>query len=165
MKYCTPEAAGISSANVRRFYDRLDWYHLSTHSVILCRGDNIFSECYFEPFHKDFLHRMYSVSKTFVSMAVGLCLQDGLLSLDDPMEKYLEEYTKEEGAIPHTTTIRELLKMESSKKGYNWFAYKAADRASTYLKEKSTDNFTVFFYYVSVFFCYVSLYYFSRRVS
>ena len=137
MKYCTPEQAGISSAAVKRFYERLDFYNLSTHSVILCRGENIFSECYFEPFHKDFLHRMYSVSKTFVSMAVGFCEQDGLLSLDDPMEKYLKEYTKQEGAIPHTTTVRELLTMESSKKGYNWFAYKASDRASTYLKEKS----------------------------
>ena len=58
MHYITPEAAGISSADVRKFYEKLDAFHLSTHSVILARGDGILSECYYAPFHKDFKHRM-----------------------------------------------------------------------------------------------------------
>ena len=59
---CTPEAAGISSRHVKKFYDFLDACNLSTHSVIMSRGGKIFSECYYEPFGADFLHRMYSVS-------------------------------------------------------------------------------------------------------
>ena len=121
MKYCTPEAAGISSAHVTRFYKRLEHYNLSTHSIILSRGDSIFFECYFKPFHKDHLHRMYSVSKTFVSIALGFCLQDGLLDIDDPMVKHLPDLICEDGAIPHTTTIRELLTMQTTKKGFAWF--------------------------------------------
>ena len=89
--YCTPEEAGISSKHVMDFYRALEGYGLSTHSVILARGDKIFSEHYYAPFTPDFKHRMYSVSKTFVSMAVGFCIQDGLFSIDDPMAKFFPE--------------------------------------------------------------------------
>ena len=58
MHYITPEKAGISSKNVLAFYKELEAQHLSTHSLILSRGDGIFSECYWAPFHKDFKHRM-----------------------------------------------------------------------------------------------------------
>ena len=63
MNICTPESVGISSADVLKFYQRLDERCLSTHDVIIVRGDDVFTETYYAPFHKDFLHRMYSVSK------------------------------------------------------------------------------------------------------
>jgi len=88
MKYTSPESVGISSRDLLKFYKAIDGNHLSTHSVIMARGDSIFTECYYEPFNKDFLHRMYSVSKSFVSIAIGFCEQDGLISLDDPMGVY-----------------------------------------------------------------------------
>ena len=135
--YCTPEEAGISSKNVIDFYRFLEGYGLSTHSVILARGDKIFSEHYFAPFTPDFKHRMYSVSKTFVSMAVGFCVQDGLLSLDDPMAKFFPEYLegKDPEFIP-PTTIRELLKMETSmENGVNWFRTGCSDRTEVYFRK------------------------------
>ena len=45
MRICTPEEAGISSVHVRRFYEMLEGYHIPVHSVILARGDAVFSEC------------------------------------------------------------------------------------------------------------------------
>ena len=135
--YCTPEEAGISSKHVMDFYRALEGYGLSTHSVILARGDRIFSENYYAPFTPDFKHRMYSVSKTFVSMAVGFCIQDGLISLDDPMAKFFPEYLegKAEEYIP-TTTIRELLKMETSMEyGVNWFKTGCSDRTEVYFRK------------------------------
>mgnify|MGYP003430269905 CR=1 FL=1 len=65
-KRITPEKAGISSAKVLEFYKHLEKMDLSTHSVIMAKGDNIFSEVYWAPFNKDFKHRLYSVSKSFV---------------------------------------------------------------------------------------------------
>ena len=64
MDFRTPEQMGISSRHVLNFYKELDYWHLSTHAVILSRGDHFFSECYYAPFHKDFQHRMYSTSKS-----------------------------------------------------------------------------------------------------
>ncbi|MBQ9802629.1 MAG: serine hydrolase [Clostridia bacterium] len=139
MRICTPEEAGISSAHVRRFYEKLEKYHLSTHSVILSRGDAIFSECYYAPFHQDFLHRMYSVSKSFVSIAVGFCEQDGLLSLDDPLMKFFPEYEGREGFYAHSSTIREMLMMETaSERGLNWFKMHAENRIDTYFEQEPT---------------------------
>ena len=142
MKYCTPEKAGISSADVLNFYKFIDGCHLSTHSVVMARGDEIFTECYYEPFDEHFLHRMYSVSKSFVSIAVGFCEQDGLLSLDDPMAKYFEEYLadKPEEFRP-TSTIRELLRMETTiEEPINWFRTGCQDRTAVYF-DKSADKY------------------------
>ena len=131
MQYCTPEQAGISSARVAAFVKRLEDYHLSTHSILMARGNDIFLECYYAPFHKDFKHRMYSVSKSFVSVAVGFCEQEGLLSLDDPMLKYFPEYASEQAP---NATIREMLMMESAEETAvkSWFNTVTDDRVACY---------------------------------
>ena len=137
MNYCSPEKAGISSEKVLEFFDRLDAKKLSTHSVVMARGDEIFAECYYKPFDKDFKHRMYSVSKTFVSVAVGFCVQDGLISLDDKMIKYFPEYVED---TPDkkicSATIRDMLKMESSveNEGVWWFGTGTKDRIECYFR-------------------------------
>ena len=129
MDHKTPEQMGISSHHVLAFYKELDACNLSTHAVILSRGDSFFSECYYAPFHKDFLHRMYSTSKSFVSIAIGLCQQDGLLSLEDPISKFFPE----SDCNGHTGTVREFLQMRSSmENGGGWLTAKPEDRAEFY---------------------------------
>lgn len=91
MEYCSPEQAGVSSRAVQEYLEELEKKHLATHNVILMRGNQIFFEHYWKPFHSDFLHRMYSVSKSFVSIAVGFLEQDGLISLDDRISRYFPE--------------------------------------------------------------------------
>lgn len=132
MKFCTPEQAGISSAHVLRFIRSLDEWNLSTHSLLLSRGDNVFAECYYAPFDKDFKHRMYSTTKSMVALAVGFCVQDGLVSLDDPMAKYFPEYASKP-VIPDTT-VREMLEMKTTHEGLNWFKLHAPDRAALYFE-------------------------------
>ena len=151
MNYCTPEKAGISSSDVLKFYKHLDAYNLSTHSVILARGNDIFSECYYAPFNRDFKHRMYSVTKTFVSIAVGFCEQDGLISLDDPMVKYFPEYINEKtNDKMMKTTIREMLKMETShENNVNWFYSGTKDRVETYFRVTGDKNSDCLFAYDS----------------
>lgn len=150
MQYCTPEQAGISSAHVIDFYKELERYQLSTHAVILCRGDKIFSEAYYAPFHAEFKHRMYSVSKSFVSVAIGFCEQEGLLSLDDPLIKFFPEYVAREGATRHSSTIREMLKMETTvEHGVNWFKSGTKDRTEIYFQSKEDKYPNTLFKYDS----------------
>lgn len=151
LNYCTPEQAGISSADVLKFYQGLAGYKLSTHSVILMRGNSIFSECYYEPFHENFKHRMYSVSKSFVAVAIGFCEQEGLLSLDDPMVNYFPEYVNE-----HTDdalkllTIREMLLMRTAfEYAYDWFTSGTNDRTEVYFRKGSEKYPDTFFNYDS----------------
>ncbi len=55
---------------------------------------------------------MYSVSKSFVSIAIGFLEQDGVLSLDDPMEKYFtKELKNQPDTNMHKQTVRDMLKM------------------------------------------------------
>lgn len=148
MDFRTPEQMGISSRHVLNFYKELDYWHLSTHAVILSRGDHFFSECYFAPFHKDFQHRMYSTSKSFVSIAVGFAEQDGLLSLDDPLYKFFPEYSH---LNQHKTTIREMLQMQTTMdaSGTGWFKARTADRAAYYFEKDAQKHPGTTFYYDS----------------
>ena len=149
MNYTTPEKVGISSARIIEFIKKLESKHLSTHSIVMVRGNDIFYECYYKPFDKNFKHRMYSVSKSFVSIAVGFCEQDGLLSLDDRISKYFGEYIKDlpEDKIPDAT-IREMLHMETATEhSTNWFKAHTDDRTKIYF-EPFTKKYpdTVFTY-------------------
>lgn len=136
-KTVSPEKIGLSSKNVLSFIKTLESYNCCTHSILMARGENIFAEMYYAPFHKDFKHRMYSISKSFVSIAVGMAADDGLLSLDDKMLDYFEEYRNEnENEFLRECTIRDLLMMESSMhEGINWFVSGTDDRSEVYFRK------------------------------
>lgn len=141
MNYVTPERAGISSDNVRRFVEVLEEKRLSTHSLLLARGENIFFEHYWPPFDKDFGHRMYSVSKSIVSIAIGFCEQDGLLNLDDKISKYFPEEAKfaaDENL--KNQTVRHMLMMATAKPAQNWFHAKPDDRVRFYFENDTPQS-------------------------
>lgn len=134
----TPESVGVSSENVRRFYEVLNKNNLCTHSVILARGNTIFSETYYAPFHKDFKHRMYSVSKSFVSVAIGLAIEEGLLSIDDKFVKFFPEY--DDGNLApemYEMTIENMLCMQTCNTADRpwWFGTGTDDRCEVYFRE------------------------------
>ena len=132
-KTVTPESVGISSEKVLGFYKFLDDHGFQTHDLIMAKGDKIFTEGYWAPFHKDFQHRMYSVSKSFVGIAVGLAEQEGLLSLDDKFLKFFPEFEKDAPEFLKLQTIRDMLTMETaSSKDLFWFLDKLEDRCSVY---------------------------------
>ncbi len=139
-KTISPEQAGIPSAKVLEFLKVLDAYRLNTHSVIMARGDHIFAEAYYAPINAQSNHRMYSVSKSFISIAVGLAEQEGLLSLDDPFMKYFSEYRNEnvDGRYEETT-IRDLLTMRSciADKAPDW--WEKEDRVKEYFSMTSNQ--------------------------
>lgn len=138
MGYITPEKAGVSSRNVKRFIEFLEKNQLSTHDVILSRGNEIFFEKYWEPFHADFLHRMYSVSKSFVSLAIGFLEQDGRLDLDAPVSDYFpKELEKQQDENFRNMTIRHMLMMSTAKPGQGWFTARIEDRVRFYFENDS----------------------------
>ena len=150
-EYVTPEQAGISSAKVLKFIKTLEKYNMCTHSFIMARGNKIFAEGYYAPFHKDFKHRMYSISKSFVAIAVGLAVEDGLLSLDDKMVKFFPEYANEHtNELLENMTIREMLTMETCKgKHTDWFRSGTKDRCEVYFREPADRVSGTFFTYDS----------------
>lgn len=137
----TPEKAGISSEHVEKFIKTLESRGLVMHSVLMMRGNDIFAEYYWKPFHKDFNHRMYSQTKSYVGVAIGLLEEDGKLSLDDPIYKYFPE--KIERDLPSylkKVTIKNLLTMQTAGATPFWLTLPNYDRAHIYFNENYADR-------------------------
>lgn len=149
MKYSKPEKMGIKSSDIKEYIEVLENANLSTHDLIIMRHGEIVFEKYWKPFHKDFLHRMYSVTKSFVSLGIGFAEQDGLINLDDPLVKY---FPKEAANITDENvknqTIRDMLMMATARVEFNWFENKTNDRVQQYFDNphNSRPSGTVFNY-------------------
>ncbi len=148
--YTSPEKMGIHSENILAFIKKLDELRMATHEIIIMRGNNIVHEAYWKPFNKDFKHRMYSVTKSFVSLAIGFLEQDGLIDLDDEIIKYFPDEMKEQKDINmRRQTIRNMLMMSTAKPERNWFEAAPEDRVRFYFEndtEESRPGGTIFEY-------------------
>jgi CubicO group peptidase (beta-lactamase class C family) len=87
MPRSTPEAQGISSQAIRDFVEAADQIN-TLHSFMLVRHGQVIAEGWWEPEAPDKPHVLHSLSKSFNSTAVGLAIEDGKLSLDDPVLKF-----------------------------------------------------------------------------
>ncbi len=140
INYATPESRGVSSARIEEYIRHLENHHLAMHDVLIARGDDILAEIYYPPFAAGMPHRLYSVTKSFVALAVGFALDDGLLSLDDPMSKYFAEELTAQGEQNnaeyglHMQTVRNMLMMSTAKSAQNWFAARSDDRVRFYFE-------------------------------
>ncbi len=148
----TPEREGLSSGAVLDYIKGIDAQKLAMHSIMIVRHGKIVFESYYKPFDKDFRHRLYSCSKSFVSVAIGYLESQGLLSLDDRAMDYLKDY---EGARPidpylERCTIRDLLRMASPwTKGANYSSADPDWRETFYTDEVSHVPGAVFSYCTS----------------
>ena len=111
----SPEQAGVSSFNVAKYISILQKRGVNMHGLLMLKDGKIFCEEYWKPFHKDFCHRMYSQTKSFVGVAIGLLEEEGKLSLDDKIANYFPE--KIDGEIQEelkSQTIRDMLTMSTA---------------------------------------------------
>ena len=111
-KIASPAECGVAYENINAFIDEIENNRVMLHGFAFLRGDRLFAEGYFAPIHKDFLHRMYSTSKTYTSMAIGALIAEGKIALDDPVCKYFPDKLPE-NLHPYIAeaTIRHLLMM------------------------------------------------------
>lgn len=111
-----PEAAGISASCIIDALREINIREVSMHSFLLCKDDCLVAEGYYAPVKKNDLHRMFSVTKSFTSIAIGLLQEEGRLSLNDSIVKFFPEYvpnTSEAHPWLLATTIRDMLSMRS----------------------------------------------------
>jgi hypothetical protein len=79
----SPESLGIPSKAILNFLQRIDAEHICMHGFLLVRHNRIAAEGYWAPWSAERKHRMYSVSKSFVALAVGMMIDEGKLTLND----------------------------------------------------------------------------------
>ncbi|WP_232664433.1 serine hydrolase domain-containing protein [Pseudonocardia sp. TRM90224] len=88
----TPAAAGVSSRAIAALLDRLEAHSIECHSIMVVRHGHVVAEGWWAPFSAERPHLLYSVTKSFTSIAVGLAIADGLLSLDDRVVDVLPDH-------------------------------------------------------------------------
>ena len=110
----TPESLGLSSSDIAKVVEGLEAAGLSMHSMLVMKDGYIVAEGYSDYFDENSLHRMYSVSKSFASMAIGLLEAEGKISLDDTIDKYFPDYVdRSTNSRIRNCKIVDLLRMAS----------------------------------------------------
>lgn len=113
----TPESQGVPSEAISALIDRLEEQNGMVHSYMLIRNGKIIAEGHWAPFNAETPHALYSISKSFVSMAIGFAVNDRLLSLDDKVAKFFPEEAKANGDIRlKDMRVRDLMAMASGQK-------------------------------------------------
>ena len=95
LKTTTPESVGISSKVIREYIESLIERGVNLHSFLVMRDGKICAEGYCPPYTEDKLQRMYSISKTFSSAAIGMMVTEGRIKLSDKITDYFPEYVPE----------------------------------------------------------------------
>ena len=134
----TPEKVGYHSQDIINLVKELNSFHLNTHGILMLKGDDIFFETYYRPFNKDSLHRFYSETKSFISIAIGLLEEEGKLSISDPIVKFFPEYINE-NTHPYLLkqTIEDMLMMRTCvSHPTQWFYSPFNDRVAYYFDKK-----------------------------
>lgn len=133
--FCTPEEAGIPSEAILKFIKQLEANEVNIHSFLIAREDKVFAEGYWKPFNEDFQHRMYSVGKSFTSIAIGLLQGEGKLKITDYICDYFQDKIPEEGVHEYIKkiTIKDMLTMRT------------AHNKTTYKVENNDDWVASFF--------------------
>ena len=81
---------------------------------------------------------MFSVGKSFTSIAIGLLQEEGKLSIHDRICDYFPDKLPEEGAHPYIlqTTIRDMLMMASPHQGTTYKLMDSEDWVKTFFHYK-----------------------------
>src|SRR5690625_3548047 len=85
-----PENLGIASSTILNFIERIEKEHINLHGFLVLRNGQIAAEGYWAPYERDNMHRIYSISKTFVSLAIGLMIDEGRLTLLIAIEQFFK---------------------------------------------------------------------------
>ena len=114
----TPAQEGINTQAVIDMMDSLMALpECDIHHVMVVRHGKVVAELHPTPFRAEDAHTLYSASKTFTSLAVGLAIDENLLRLDDRVMTFFPD--KRTGHVSDemaAMTVRDLLMMASGVK-------------------------------------------------
>lgn len=110
----TPEAESVSAAGIDAFLDAVEAAKFELHSLMILRHGRVIAEGWWEPYGPDFVHTMYSMSKSFTSTAVGLAVAEGKLSVEDKVISFFPDDLPEKvGENLAAMRVQDLLTMST----------------------------------------------------
>ena len=109
----TPEAHGLPSSAVQAFLDRLAAGGIELHSLMLLRHGHVVAEGWWAPYHREGVQLVYSLSKSVTSCAVGIAVEEGLVSLDDRLVDLFPRAASGAGERASRLTLHDVLSMST----------------------------------------------------
>lgn len=110
----TPEAQGISSADLLIFVTEAEKRIDALHGFVLVRHGHRVAEGWWAPYAAEEPHMLYSLSKSFTSTAVGLAVAEGRLKVSDLVLSFFpDEAPAHSDTNLARMTVQDLLTMRS----------------------------------------------------
>ena len=143
-----PEEVSISSKNIEKILRALQEKSIPMHSLLIMKNDKLIFEKYYAPYKADTLHRMFSISKSFTGVAIGLLAKEGKVDLDAPITSYFPEYT-DENIHPWIMqmTVRNLLMMRTCHASTTYKVDMKSDWVKSFFVAKPTHKPGTVFHY------------------
>lgn len=127
----SPEAQGIPSSAILDFVQAADAQINHLHSFILLRHGHQVAQGWWHPYTPEQPHMLFSLSKSFTATAVGLAVDEGRISIDDPVISFFpDQVPARPSANLAAMRIRHLLSMVTGQ---------AADTVSSIRENGGTD--------------------------
>lgn len=138
----------IPEKAVKSFLKQIQEDRVNLHGFLMMLEDEVIYEGYWEPFHAESMHRMYSVGKSFTSIAIGLLVEEGKIKLSDRICTYFEDKLPKEGVHPwiKETTIHDMLCMTTAHHATTYKRYSGDWVESFFHVEPTHKPGTIFSY-------------------
>ena len=113
----TPAQAGLDPQCIINMMDRMEKEHINITSFMLLRHGKVLCEASYELYDAAQLRTVYSLSKTFTSMAVGIAAGEGKIDLDEKITDLfaaeIENGKIQVGKELASLSLRHLLRMST----------------------------------------------------
>ncbi|MCB0588384.1 MAG: serine hydrolase [Phaeodactylibacter sp.] len=87
----SPESQGVASQGLIDFFNAVEDSGLEFHSIMINRNGKTILEGWWDPFKREYVHALYSLSKSFTSTAIGMLQEEGKLSVRDKVISFFPD--------------------------------------------------------------------------
>lgn len=126
----SPEEQGVLPSILLDFITALDKSEQEIHSFMLLRHGSVIAEGWWTPHAPNIPHTLFSLSKSFASTAVGIAVDEGYLSVEDPVLSFFPNTVSQSGnSYIHDMQVKHLLTMSTGHEDKPFpFMYTRADQ-------------------------------------
>lgn len=106
------DSQGVSSQGILQFLAAAAKANYELHSLMVTRHGCVVAEGWWAPYRRNAVHSLYSVSKSFVSTAIGFAVAEGILKLSDSIVRiFPDKLPRKITANLATLNVKQLLTM------------------------------------------------------
>ena len=113
LQRATPRSRGVDASGIAAFLDRVEADGLELHDLMIWRDGAVVAEGWRWPYSGERLRMSHSMTKSVTAAAIGLLLEAGQLSLDDPIAPYFPEIPVDPSSPHARMTIAHLITMRT----------------------------------------------------